>query len=238
MRSYTKYFFCILFFFITDTTLAQEPEGNVWYFGNYLGLDFSSGDPVPLTDGQLTTTEGVATISDANGKLLFYTDGRTIYNRFHTLMPNGTGLFGNISSTQSAVIVPNIGDKTRYYVFTVDATGGPRGLTYSIVNMTLDNGRGDVEAKNVPLISNVTEKVTAVKHCNNRDIWVLCHGTVSDIYYAFLVTAAGVNTTPVVSNSGSVLWGPVPPNILDSTTLGYLKASPDGKRIVGLHHRN
>jgi hypothetical protein len=72
----------------------------------------------------------------------------------------------------------------------------------------------------------VTEKVTAVKHCNNRDIWVLAHGTLSNTYYAFLVTTAGIITTPVISNTGIVLPG------TDSATLGYLKASPDGKRLA------
>ena len=226
MRTFSKYFFCVFLILKTCPTFAQQPEANIWYFGRFMGLDFSSGVPVPLNDGKLNTDEGVATISDANGKLLFYTDGSTIYNRLHGVMPNGTGLFGNYSSTQSAVIVPKIGDNSRYYVFTVDATGGPRGLTYSIVNMTLDNGRGDVESKNIPLQLNVTEKVTAVRHCNNRDIWVLAHGTGSNTYYAFLVTTAGIISTPVISNTGAIL------PLTDSATLGYLKASPDGKRLA------
>jgi hypothetical protein len=108
---------------------GQQQEANIWYFGRYLGLDFNSGVPVPLNDGQLNTTEGVATISNSNGNLLFYTDGIRVWNKLHQVMPNGTNLFGNPSSTQSAVIVPKIGDTTRYYVFTVDQVGGPRGLS-------------------------------------------------------------------------------------------------------------
>ncbi|MBL7745155.1 MAG: gliding motility-associated C-terminal domain-containing protein [Chitinophagaceae bacterium] len=208
---------------------AQQKEANVWYFGRFLGLDFNSGAAVPLNNGQLNTTEGVATISDVNGNLLFYTEGTTIWNRLHQVMPNGTGLFGSFTSTQSAIIVPKIGDTTRYYVFTVDAQAGPRGLTYSVVNMTLDGGRGDVEIKNVTLQLNVVEKITAVKHCNNRDIWVLTHGTVSNTYYSFLVSPTGINTTPVISNTGVTLPAG------DSATLGYLKASPDGKRIAAAH---
>jgi hypothetical protein len=65
-------------------------------------LDFNSGAPVALSDGQLNTLEGCATIADNNGDLLFYTDGYTVYNKNHTIMPNGTGLAGNWSSTQSA----------------------------------------------------------------------------------------------------------------------------------------
>jgi gliding motility-associated-like protein len=228
-------YLCLLLLILSTQVLHAQNEANIWYFGHFLGLDFNNGTPVPLNDGQLNTIEGVATISDANGNLLFYTDGITVWNRLHQVMPNGTGLFGNASSSQSAVIVPKIGDTTRYYVFTVDQIGGPNGLHYSVVNMTMAGGNGDVETKNVPLISNVTEKVTAVKHCNNRDIWVLAHKTVSNTYYAFLVDPSGVNTNPVISNTGSVLWGVIPPSPYDSTTLGYMKASPDGKKIAAAH---
>ena len=184
---------------------------------------------------KLSTIEGVATISDANGNLLFYTDGVTVWNKIHGVMPNGTGLNGNPTTTQSAIIVPVIGDATRYYIFTVDYLNGPRGLRYSIANMTLDGGKGDIEVKNVPLQTSVAEKITAVRHCNNRDVWVVAHGAVSDIYYSFLVSPSGISATPVVSNSGSVLWGVVPPSPYDSTTMGYLKASPDGKKIAAAH---
>lgn len=232
MRRIIPVFVFIAFF--TATGYAQR-EANVWYFGRYLGLDFNSGVPVALNDGVLNTTEGVATISNSAGNLQFYTEGTKVWNRFHQVMPNGTGLFGSFTSSQSAIIVPKIGDTTRYYVFTVDAESGPRGLNYSIVNMTLDGGRGDIELKNVPLQLNVVEKVTAVRHCNNRDIWVVTHGAASDIYYSFLVSSSGINTTPVISHSGSVLPGVVGPSLVDSSSLGYLKASPDGKKMAAAH---
>lgn len=232
-------FSALLVILFTAQQLHAQREANTWYFGNYMGLDFNSGTAVPLNDGKITAylgaSEGVATISNANGNLLFYTNGLTVWNRFHQAMPNGTGLLGNESSTQSAVIVPKIGDSTTYYVFTVAQVGGPNGLQYSVVNMTLDNGRGDVEVKNVPLVPNVTEKITAVRHCNNRDIWVVTHKTLSNTYYSFLVDPSGINTTPVISNTGTVLPGVIPPSTLDSSTLGYLKASPDGKKIAAAH---
>src|SRR5258705_5903534 len=138
MRTALRY--CCLFLLLFSSHLLHaQKEANIWYFGHYLGLDFNSGTVVPLNDGQTNTIEGVATISNSNGNLLFYTDGITVWNRLHQVMPNGTGLFGNPSSTQSAVIVPKVGDTTRYFVFTVDQVGGPNGLRYSVVNMTLDN---------------------------------------------------------------------------------------------------
>jgi gliding motility-associated-like protein len=236
MRNRLRYSFFVVCIFISGIVKAQG-EANIWYFGNFLGVDFNSGTAVPLNDGQIynTPTEGVATISDANGNLLFYTDGVKVWNRLHQVMPNGSGLFGNMSSSQSAVIVPKINDNTRYYIFTVDQVNGPKGMCYSVVNMTMDNGKGDIEIKNIPVINGIVEKITAVRHCNNRDVWVLTHGAESDIYYAFLVSPSGFNTTPVISHTGSVLWGVIPPGPYDSTTLGYMKASPDGKKIAAAH---
>ncbi len=149
-------------------------------------------------------------------------------------MPNGSGLFGNISATQSAVIVPKVGDPTRYYVFTVDAVPGNKGVNYSVVNMTLDGGKGDVELKNVPVQPNSVEKITAVKHCNNKDIWVVAHDTASNGYYSYLVSITGVSTVPVISHTGTILPGKGAATY-DSSWLGYLKASPDGKRIAAAH---
>ena len=215
----------LLFLFFASLCLHAQKETNTWYFGSYLGLEFTSGTAVPLNDGKINTMEGVATISSPNGKLLFYTDGVRVWNRLHQVMPRGTGLFGDVSSTQSAIIVPKIGDTTRYYIFTVDVYGGRNGLQYSMVNMALDNGNGDIETKNVPVISNVTEKLTAVRHCNKRDIWVIVHKDTSNTYYAFLVDPAGIKTAPVISHTGSV----APP-----FNGGYLKASPDGKKIAAV----
>jgi len=60
-----------LFLLFSLASFAQG-EANVWYFGENAGIDFNSGVPVALTDGQLDTLEGCATISNGAGQLLFY----------------------------------------------------------------------------------------------------------------------------------------------------------------------
>lgn len=72
-----------------------QNEANNWYFGYNAGLSFSTDPPTPLTNGALVTGEGSAVISDVNGNLLFYTDGSTVWNANHVVMPNGTGLLAN-----------------------------------------------------------------------------------------------------------------------------------------------
>ena len=65
----------IAFISIAQISQAQSSRFNNWYFGNNAGVSFASGSPVALTNGQLSTTEGCASISDASGNLMFYTNG-------------------------------------------------------------------------------------------------------------------------------------------------------------------
>ncbi len=202
---------------------SAQGEGNFWYFGFNAGLDFTSGSPVGLSNGAMITFEGCASISDASGNLLFYTDGSTVFNANHSAMTNGTGLLGGASSCQSAIIVPKPNNPNIYYIFTVPSglwfTGN--GLRYSEVDMSLQSGLGAVTTtKNVLLTPSTSEKITAVRHANGVDYWVVCHSA-NLVINSFEVTSAGVNTTPVTSNT----VGPL-------SIFCYMKASPDGKWMV------
>ncbi|SDX27347.1 gliding motility-associated C-terminal domain-containing protein [Lutibacter oricola] len=204
----------------------SQNEAAIWYFGEFAGLDFNSGAPVVLTDGQLNTFEGCATISDYQGNLLFYTDGVTVWDTNHAIMPNGTGLLGNTSSTQSAIIVPKPNNANQYYIFTVDDRGGfsPfsfNGINYSTVDLTLNGGTGDIisSEKNINVIGQAYEKITAVKHADNNSFWVISF--IQDQFYSWRVDATGVNLTPVISAASN-----------SSDSRGYLKVSPDGTKIA------
>ena len=215
--------------------LSAQNEAANWYFGQNAGIQFdNTGNLIGSIDGgQLSTLEGCTTISDTNGNLLFYTDGTLVYNRNHQLMPNGTGLFGDPSSTQSALVVPQPGNDTFYYIFTVDTTiggGDPDfGFNYSIVDINLDGGLGDVTSKNVNLLQDSSEKITAVlKDCASQSIWVITLASIDgtggpfNSYHAFEVSTTGINLTSVKSTF------PFP----ISDARGQIKVSPDGKKFA------
>ncbi|WP_303315787.1 T9SS type B sorting domain-containing protein [Flavivirga abyssicola] len=213
---------------------AQKQAAN-WYFGENAGLrfDLDTNSLIVLNDGQLNTREGCASISDSFGNLLFYSDGVTVWNRNHAVMANGNNLYGDASSTQSAIIIPKPGDPTIYYIFTVDNNldGANFGLNYSIVDISLNAGLGEVVSKNSNLLRECSEKITAVlKNCNSEDLWVLTLAAedgsttpgVFNTFHAFEVTALGVN--PVSQKSTF--------NINISDARGYLKLSPDGTKVA------
>lgn len=229
----------LLTILLTQFVFSQLESAH-WYFGVNAGLDFSSGSPVVVYDGILETGEGCASISDPDGNLLFYTDGRFVYNRNHNTMPNGVALLGDSSSTQSAIIVPYPGQINLYYIFTVGADDGAlpgsttnEGFNYYIVDMNLDGGLGDIlldESSN--LMDLTSEKVTAVAHANNQSFWIITH--FEDKFYSFLVDETGINTTPVISQIGPYL----DPDVYPVNSRGYLKTSPDGKKIAIAHLSN
>lgn len=186
--------------------------------------------PTVLTNGALNTGEGCASIADAQGSLLFYTDGTTIWDKTHQIMANGNGMTGNSSSTQSAIILKKPGSSNLYYVFTLGISGTGT-LAFSVVDMSLASGNGSVVSLNNTLSINCTEKLTAIQHKNGIDFWIVSHKWNSANFECYLLTSTGVNTTPVISSIGSTHQTP-------NNFAGYLKASPNGKKIALALTRN
>ena len=213
-------FFLLTIFVFPDLVQAQK-ENNIWYFGDGAGIDFNSGSPVALTNGAINTTEGCASIADSAGNLLFYTDGVTVYNKVHNIMTNGVGLLGGNSSTESAIIVKMPGSSTLYYIFTTPNQGLNDGLNYSIVDISLQGGLGEVTTVNSLLHAPIGEKVCATRHSNGTDYWIVAHEYANDAFYAFQLSSTGVNIVPVITYVG----------IAHNGYHGYLKFTPDGSKI-------
>ena len=280
----------VAFIFLLNTHVFAQGEANNWFFGGGAGLVFDNINgtvtPTAAASQTINTLEGCSSISDPNGNLKFYTDGRDVWDANHNIMPNanyfaGTGLLGDPSSTSSGVIIPKPGDLDKYYIFTVDEphhqnawafpnqgptdiNGNPtsfyndsfssvpagddgfnNGLNYSLVDMTLNNGMGDIDSseKNIqlqtydPLIQEhleykCAEKITAVEHADGQSYWVLTHFV--DTFYAFRIDSNGVNLAPVTST--------VAPSISVSgyrrNGIGYLKSSPNGNILAISHSQN
>ena len=212
-----------ILFLLCAHAIAQG-ENNIWYFGEHAGIDFNQGVPVALLDGQVSTSEGCAVASDPAGALLFYTDGMTVWDRDHQQMPNGFDLDGGASSTQSALIVP-IGTTGNYYIISAeDIWTSTKNLSYSIVDMSLNGGYGDVTVKNEILLQGNSEKLAGTRHGNGAGHWVISHSDLGDAFQAFLVTNAGISSTPVISNVGQA-FAPY-------DGVGQMKISADGSKLA------
>jgi gliding motility-associated-like protein len=216
----------VCFLVLTFPILAQNQHMN-WYFGFGSGLNFSSGNPVAVGGNMMVSGESCASISDANGNKLFYTDGVTVWNMFNSEMPNGLGLLGHTSS--QCMIIPKPGNPEKYYIVATDAIerGCVNGLTYSEVDMSLQGGFGEVTSvKNVQLNAFNGEWITAVRHANCVDTWIITHGKEpNNFFLAYHVSASGIDPTPVSTNLGISL----PTNL---AAIGIMRPNPQGTKIA------
>jgi hypothetical protein len=219
--------YCVLMFCVLQG-FAQR-EASHWYFGNGASLDFSKGYPQTDNNSQLYTNEGCASVSDNAGRLLFYSEGVSVWNKSHTIMANGANLNGANSSTQSCIILKKPGTDDIYYLFTIDELGGPKGLCYSIIDMKQNNGEGAVVLKNQLLLTPTSEKLTAIRNADGKGWWVLTHKWNSDAFYSYQFDANGISNV-VISKTGIIHKDAG--NGKSSSAIGYLKSSPNAKRLA------
>ena len=228
---------CLLFILLFSNSSHAQNQVNNWYFGSTAAITFNGGTVAAIGTSKLTTQEGCSGYSDPlTGQLLFYTDGDSIWNKNNIPMPNGFGLGGHNSSTQSALVIPRPGSTTQFYLFTLGAWAGlqpglsPGNFNLNLIDMTLNGGLGDVIIKNQLILNTVCEKLTATLHCNGTDYWVVIHDWDSKDFYAYLLTSAGLSAAPVISSVGTKhqdLGGG-----LGYEAIGYMKISPDGKKLA------
>jgi hypothetical protein len=219
----------IAIFFIASLgkTNAQSPENYNWYFGNGAAVNFSTGSPVVVLTSAMSSGEGNATISDAAGNLLFYSNGLSVWNRNNVVMPNGAGLMADGITAQAAAIAPLPGSTTLYYLFTMNTWEfTPTDLRYSIIDMTLNGGLGDVTAqKNILVNNDVREQLTIARHGNGTDFWIIVHEGLTTNFLAYPLTSSGLNTTPVISSVGGMAY-------TGFNRFGYMKVSHDCSKLA------
>ena len=226
-----------LLLLLLNLQLFAQQEANIWYFGEKAGLDFSNGSPTVLTDGQLEQREGVAVMNDwETGELLFYSEGTRVWDKNHELMPNGFGLEGDFSSTNSAFIIPHSDvysegeNKNIYYLFTTSKKEANVKFRYSIIDMSLNNGLGDVKEKNIFIADNWTEKIAGIRTCEGDFSWMLTHNFETNDFYAYKISENGFDiANPVISSIGSEIN-----EIIDKA--GYIKFSPSGEYLAHVFH--
>ncbi|MDJ1483019.1 gliding motility-associated C-terminal domain-containing protein [Cytophagaceae bacterium YF14B1] len=220
----------------------EKKEISRWYFGNGSGVIFYNTSGPEATTGSANTPEGTSAISDASGKFLFYTDGRNVYDKTGAPMKdvNGNnvtvaannGLHGGENSTQAVLIVaqPGCNDcEPVYYVFTttdISSTGSV--LEYSIVDMRLNGGLGQVTRKNVILYSSSTERVVSVKSTattGDATTWIVTHDFNTNTFRVYPLTASGLGSSKTY-NVGNVHGAST------ENGEGYLKAYEDKVVVV------
>ncbi len=214
MKTFRRPFFLTVFFLLVTSNVLAQDQGHVcvigqgmdnqqiWWTGGSGGkylMDFTDGAPVlsNVGIGQSSSAEGTAVYTTPEGTLLLYTDGDSIFNgQTHSLI--GTGVGGNSSSTEAALIVPDpAGVPTNdFYVFgnTANVNGAP--INFTKVNIS-GNSIGAITVLDGGLAFG--ESLATIPHANGTDFWILSVTNANPAVNAYQVSAAGVNQTPVSS---------------------------------------
>lgn len=227
MRLKPSLIFRALFYIViaSQGALAQK-EGHIWYFGySGGGLDFNFTPAKVLRDGQLIYGgRETAIMADECGKLLFYSDGHDVRNRQHQAMPNGQEMEAG-GNLQRAVALPVPGKDSLYILFTSNGN-----VRYSLIDMRLDSGRGAVTTRRVFLYPAGTDQMTAARHANGKDFWLLAVeakadplATDNNRFLAFLVDERGVHPQPVVN---------LIPDVNFAISGFRVRASPDSRKVI------
>ncbi|MEV4422934.1 hypothetical protein AB0L40_23585 [Patulibacter sp. NPDC049589] len=246
----------------TCTSAEARASQQHWFFGARGELDFGAAGSAAPTAAVATSTqvssEGTTVISDKTGALQFWSDGIVAIDRDGDPMPNGSGLGGNVSATQTVAAFPSMSDLAKYVVVSTSGNEGtPAGgqLSYSVVDMTLNGGKGDVTAtKAVPLgaVGAASEGLTAVPNADGSGFWVITftYGSTDVSAYLFKGEApadpdgagplsagdAVVSTTSIATPNGGYGSFALSPNRtqLSMTTSGTSAGQPGQHFLFGV----
>lgn len=174
----------VLTYVLIALSCVGQKEGNTWYFGTGNGLNFNQSCDILDLTSSMNGLEGCVSLSDANGDLIFYTNGGRslssqiegkIWNKNHTILHDmSTTEGGGASSRQSSIAVPKVGSTNNYYLFTMDESeavflGGDRGFSYYEIDMNANGGLGAIvdyqESVNIGSLPGVfsPESISAVR---------------------------------------------------------------------------
>ncbi|MBK9962174.1 MAG: T9SS type A sorting domain-containing protein [Saprospiraceae bacterium] len=188
-----------------------KPTSDTSYQG--FQMDYNYRPPkIYIKDRSLSFTQNNASICDKDGNLLMYTAGCHVSDRLHRVMPNGKineGFvwdfrckYGDYATANGTLFIPKINDSKKYILLHkyVEFDPDPNlpgatatKLLYSIIDMNLNSGYGDLSFVNQPVIDKYLSgaDLTATRHANNIDWWILVPGRANDLYYSIQMTETG-----------------------------------------------
>lgn len=240
--------------FITNSNniiYAQDYE-TTWFIGGGQSVNFSSGSPLPggipnflnpyyaINNG--SPPRATIAVSNATGDLQFFVQIRAVIgnNAFSYTnsaqkvfdangqpFPNGTikaNLQGPTVHSGNPIVVPDPANNKKYFLFYVQGDA----LLYSVVDMSLNNGMGDIDPNQKDIMFTgygivIGYKVSAIAGC--RNVWLVARSRIANEYLSFKIDENGVDATPVISECGDL---PVNTYIFN----GLMKASNNNEEIA------
>lgn len=254
-----KRYLIILLLFYSNTVRCQlydniwplgySPHTEV----NFINGVFDTSSSTYMFDFFLSNSS----MSDSAGNLIYYTNGIYVANRNHDTLLNsnnfntgwGQSFYANggLGYVQSLISLPKPGSNSNYFIFYCSnehffSSPSPTGpyqnlqpfrLKFSEIDMSLDNGLGGIKsgrkAKTIILDTLYLGRLSATRHGNGRDWWIVCRKFNSNGYYVSHLCDTGIRTT-------SLQYIGLSEGAADSTVdfdaIGQAAFSPDGSKYL------
>jgi hypothetical protein len=254
--SYKPYCLALLLSFTISFTTNAQPNRDkyrdkVWIFGGFswhnYGLIFNNnGSTDTISYNASNSISAVSTsLCDTSGQLIAYSNGIYIVNKNHQKMINGDSLdFGQYwqiyspygsSGVQGGVTIlpmPNVKKSALMLYHDIEPLSnggyGCFGFKAAFIDLNRNNGNGVVVQKDIQVFQDSMQAplITACRHANGRDWWLIGVKWGLDKYYKALVTPNGIVNKPTQ----------IMPRVNTTVTDGSIiaKYSPDG--AVYAHH--
>ncbi|MEZ4941850.1 MAG: PKD domain-containing protein [Saprospiraceae bacterium] len=240
----TKCFF-LLFLMMSISVFGQMNYDYLWMFGysansnpqdstfgtSFIDFNELSESPHVFYDGlkNIDFAMNCAPISDSLGNYLFAFNGLIIEDANGETMKNGESMESGIYNElliQGAIVLPFPSHSNKYVLIHTSwdfiGSWGAAGnmVLFSIIDMDKNNGAGEVISKKNIVLSDTLDygKVTATKHANGRDWWIILPKYNSSIYFKFILDPSGVSYIGI-EDSGK----------MNKAGTGQSAFSPDGK---------
>jgi hypothetical protein len=258
-----------LILFLTCMLCVGKVQGQIsanWYFGNGNIFKFEKDSTYLSTGGVMNTRHDLIpiSISDQTGKILFYSDGYTVWNGQNEVIHNGTALFGGRSL--NVVPIPNqpnkfliltlgfgtalpslkIDEKPKIVMLTNQRLDSfQRGLLrhpnlddmqlrYSILDMSKNNGKGEITEKNTLLKKGMLSDFVVANHRNRRDFWIITRAHKSEEFATYLISEKGITEKPILQKIGKSFE--LVYSYIDGAPSLTFKTTMQGNKIALLWH--
>ncbi|WP_165958152.1 T9SS type B sorting domain-containing protein [Segetibacter sp. 3557_3] len=237
---------------LTWNLVFGQKEWSNWYFNGRNNLTFRNNNvaqietnfiyPIPSNFyNYYHYNMGGTSYSDkTTGQMKFLLSGYYAFNKGYNAINLDETLRICPGDQSSYHIVPFSSNPNKFYIIQFQSldndlaaqeTGlqvrcpNAAGLSYSILDLSLNNGLGRFTLVNKIVQSGLPERISLVRHANGTDAWVIVHGWKDNQFRAYLFSDLGV-APAVTSNIGPVITGK------SADAEGTMSASHDGKRLV------
>lgn len=196
-------------------TSTPDTDFHITQHGSTI-LNFKN-NPITLTRFGYALSLGACNVQlfDKNDSLILYSNGSKIFNGKHRLIEGGDSLsYGSDWATSPfagtyygefiirvfpdpMVILPSVKSHNQYFVISIFIPVGTafhQKIVYTLVDMSLNGGRGKVIEKEVVLkTGKFAEAITACKHGNGRDWWIIAREYGKKNFTIFLLDSTGIS---------------------------------------------